>query len=122
MSGRARRHETEDGLPAPELLRRGRTWRVRAHQWCAVSAFVGAVASGVFGATLLAAACVAGAVLASAETTVADALLFAVIPLLLAGALNLDWLERAVDGAGDRRGADYPAGSKRYPVHGSVSR
>ena len=88
------RHESANGLPSRVLFRSSkdggsRPWK----RWTALIGLVGAPVSGALGACALAVAYVLQMADGAWLTTAGNALLVAVIPLLLLGAAALDWIE-----------------------------
>jgi hypothetical protein len=86
-----RRHESADGLPSRELFRPTR--RGGPHAWKRWAALVGLAGAPVSGALSACAYLMAYLLGASQLTRAGDVLIIAVLPLLILGAVALDWLE-----------------------------
>ena len=93
-----RRHEAKDGLPSRELFRSTKRGGPRAwKRWTALVGLVGAPASGVLSACAYLMASLLGA---SQLTRAGDVLIIAALPLLILGAVALDWLEDDLEKVG----------------------
>jgi hypothetical protein len=89
------RHEAADGLPSRELFRSRQEGGSRAwKRWMALAGLIGAPIAGALSACAFLLAYVNGtADLTPQFTSAGDVLIVLVLPLLILGAVALDWLE-----------------------------